>query len=373
METFEREIKLQCTALALHPQEIKNNIPINVLNEIKNKYSQPYFRAYSIAHEGIATPRFIDDNNTDTKSTKWGRKVIQSIQGVLKKGVQFFVGHNSDNSTEGRKPIGEIVATFQKNINHKLHHIAIGLFPDKLEAGKYDVCSLEGDVTGKDYEDISVIESVKNITGIALGNSAYDKPAFPGAVYLGAIQAFGDIAVVDPPTPKIKSEEITMTFEEIKKAVKELNIFPAQLYTEDDLKQDRVYGKLFDQIKTATEAETTLKTQLADKDTEIKTLQKDIALTGSKEKLTKLFPEGLTDSQKTFIEKKFTPETVEDLADEKIKVFIDDSLKDYSEFASIFNNGKPVPPPEDPAGNKEDEEDDIDKIVNEVSKTPQGE
>lgn len=358
-----RDIKLQCTALSLHPQEIKNHIPLNVLAEIKNKNSNPYFRAYSIMQDGIAKPRIIGESNV--LPTKWSRKIVESLKKIVKRGVQFFIGHNDDNSIENRKSVGEVISNFQKKIGNKLHNIVIGYFPDKISADQYDVCSIEGNILAQDYDDYSIVKQVKNITGIALGNSAYDKPAFPGAVYLGSIQAFDDDNDDSPSLEKNKSEEITMTFEEIKQAVKDKNIFPAQLYTEDDLKQDRTFGKLFDQIEVVSQQKTEFETQLEAKENEIKKLQKDITLVTANDKLSKSLPDGLTDSQKTFIEKRFKPETMEDVSEENLKSFVDNSLEEFSEYASIFGIDKTDT---DPVNNSDNDktEDEIDQIVNEV-------
>lgn len=369
VQSFERVINIQCNALSLHPQEIKQRIPMSVMAEIKKNDMSPHFRAYSIMQDGIAKPRVIGESNA--LPTKWSKKIVQSLKGVVKRGIQFFVGHNSDNSTNDRKSVGQVVANFSKKIGDQLHSIVIGYFPDKIESEKYDVCSIEGNILAQDFESISIVKEIKDITGIALGNSAYDKPAFPGAVYMGSIQAFGADAQKSTSDENKNSKEITMpTFEEIKKAVRDMNIFPAQLYSEDDLKKDNQFSKLFNDLessqKSLTEKETEFNTKLEERDEKIKQLEKDMALATSKDKLSKSFPEGLTDNQKTFIEKKFKPETMEDLTDENMEKFINDSLSEYKEYASLFgsDNDEPLDPP---SNNDDDEIDDIDKIVDQVA------
>lgn len=375
IQSMEREIKLQCYRIQLSPQEIKSNIPINIMADIKEKDQHPYFRAYSVMHEGIASPRVIGENNA--LPTKWTRKVIQASKNILKRGVQFFIGHNSDNSTNGRQSIGEVVATFQKLIGEKLHNIAIGYFPDRLEADKYNICSIEGNILAQDYPDYSIVKDIKNISGIALGNASYGKPAFPGAIYLGAIQAFDDNGDDVPPSKNNKGKEITMTFEDVKKAIRDMNIFPHQLYTEDDLKNDTSFSKIFDNVAKAAKEGMITKSEhdeiISAKTKEIEKLVKDVSLVTAHDKLKKSLPEGLTESQKTFIDKKFKPENMDELTDESIKTFVTDAIKEYSEYASLFGGSKQLENNVNSGNdNSDDNLDEIDKIVNEVVTKPQG-
>jgi hypothetical protein len=49
-------------------------------------------------------------------------------------------------------------------------------------------------------------------------------------------------------------------------------------------------------------------------------------------------PEGLTDKQKQFVEKKFNPDNLEDLSDDGLKKFSSDALNEYKDMAEIFGN-----------------------------------
>lgn len=380
IQSFKRSFKLQCYAVTISAQEILANIPINTLSEIKENNPHPYFRAYSIMHEGTARPRVIGEK--ESLPTLWTRKVIQSAKNIIKRGVQFFVGHNADNSTRGRRSIGEVVGNFQKMINDKLHNIAIGYFPDRIEADKYNVCSIEGGVIAQDFQDYSLIREIKNISGIALAHSSYERPAFPGAVYMAAVQAFDDDPADLPPSKNKnvrRSQNMdTITFEDVKKAVRNMNIFPSQLFAEPDLRNDRTFSKIFDDVAKAAKEGMIPKSdydkEILSRDETIKKLTKDVSIVTAHDKLKKSLPEGLTDSQKNFINKKFAPETMESLDDSKLKEFVTNAIKEYSEYASLFNakpenNGNPKPPTQK---NEGDDMDEIDKIVNDVAIQPQG-
>ena len=113
---------------------------------------------------------------------------------------------------------------------------------------------------------------------------------------------------------------------------------------------------------------------MTSKDDQINGLNKNLTLVTAQDKLLKSLPEGLTDKQKTFIGKKFTPDKMEDLEEPNIKEFIDNSLKEYSDYASMFgaeesageDDNKFTPDPSN-------EMDEIDKIVKEVKEQPKGE
>ena len=83
VQNFLREIKLQCSVLALSAQEISGNIPINVMASLKERDPHPYLRAYSIMQDGIASPRVIGES--DALPTKWSKKIVESLKGVATK------------------------------------------------------------------------------------------------------------------------------------------------------------------------------------------------------------------------------------------------------------------------------------------------
>lgn len=373
-----KTIYIQCSALDITADEIIQNIPKNVYNEIKVKNSHPYFQAYSIIHDGVSKPRNIEDNTY--KPIEWSKDVIRGLKGIVKKGLQFFVGHNSDNSTEGRRSIGEVIADFQKTINDKLHHIVIGYFPDRSEAQKYDINSIEANIITEDYPDLSIAKKIQKLTGIALGNSQVDRPAFPGAIRLGTVQAFGDDnGDKHPPKPNNNTrKEIPVTFEEIKNAVKSMNIFPNQLFTMDDLKNDREFGKVFDQADSLDSKQKEFDDKLKEKEEEIKKLNRSISESNAHSRLEKIMPtfetddKKLTDLQKIFIQKEFDPKNFDDLSDEKITEFVKSSLDKYPEYASIFGNKKEDDSKEGDNSNNNDSDngskDDIDQVIEEILK-----
>jgi hypothetical protein len=189
METFQEKCIIQALKKNFSQDEIMSMIPSETLKDIKAKNEHPYFNVYSVAHDGISNPKIIGEK---ASPIYWSRQAIQSIKNIVLKGVKFFIGHNEDNSTDNRKYIGEVIANKEIEIDDKLHHVVIGYFPDKKEAEKYNICSQESIWNFIKQGSKIVADKIEEMTGIALSNSNYDKPAFSGAMKLAELQCFED-------------------------------------------------------------------------------------------------------------------------------------------------------------------------------------
>jgi hypothetical protein len=228
--------------------DIISKIPIDVYNQIKQKDDHPFFTMYSVVHEGVSTPKIIGEGGA---KIKWGRSAIQSIKDVVLKGVKFFRGHNKDNSTNNRLELGEVVHSFQEEINGQLHTVAIGYHTQeqKKEVLNYDICSHEAEwdliTAGKNY----IAEKIHKFTGIALGNSNHEKPAFEYAKRLGMVQAFSDEIAEKKIKRGLLMDLTTIEFEKLINEVKRRQTFPSQIFTKEDIEKDKNYSFIFDTIK----------------------------------------------------------------------------------------------------------------------------
>ncbi len=78
--------------------------------------------------------------------------------------------------------------------------------------------------------------------------------------------------------------------------------------------------------------------------------------------------------QKSFINKKFNPKELEEISDEKITDFVNNSLKDYSDYASMFNTNNDNNGNDDNNDNQNKDDsgnenkDDVDQVVEEILK-----
>jgi len=321
-------IEIQALELILSPEELKERIPEDKLKAIKGK---GILQAFTLAHEGNSHPKVL---GAGSQVLKWSRSAIRTLADTIKRGTKFFIGHGQNtNDHDGRETVGEILASFVKEIRGRLSNIIIGHFPEKEKIDSCDICSLEADV--RTSED-NIVEDINDVTGIALGNSDRESPAFPGALRLSTVQCFAKEDI------KPGEGEKKVTFAEIKSAVKEMNIFPWQLYSEEELKQDRTFGKM-DEENGKLKAENE---RLSKANTEMEAASKDAIrkseIDTSKGKLDALMGEGFTDKQKSFIKKQFDPERVEDLTDEGLKKFVEEQKTNFAETAKLFG-AKDIP------------------------------
>ena len=359
-------IKIQATAAILTVDEIKNAIPAETIAEIKKTDKNPLFQAYSLVQEGTSNPRSVGE--TDSQSIAWPRRAIESAKNVLKKGLQFFGGHNADNSTNGRKALAEFVGRLAKDVGGRLHEIVIGYFPDKENAKKYDVCSVEADIDTTEIPgSMTIAEKFERITGIALGNSAHDTPAFAGAKKLLSVQCFEG---GKPSKKTIQGTENPsggnpMTFEELRAQAKAMNVHPSQLYSLEEIKADRTFSAVFDErdlLKTENEGlkktgETSTK-KLADQ-------EKQILRNDAKTRLDSFIPENATEGQKAFIAKKVKSkfDKLEDLTDDGLKGFVNENIEDYNEFGA---KDEKSPKGDDDKNNENKDDDKNDEELSDV-------
>jgi len=167
--------------------EIMNIIPKDIYDEIKQRDPHPLFQAYVVGHEGEATGGVV---GVGTKILNWFSSAINKIWKKLNYGTKIFHGHNIDSSHGGRQSIGEVVGKAIKTIKDRVNAIAIMYIHPEFRDLPLNIASIEVDmdITDENVHD----KNVGDITGIALGNSAVEKPGFAGATLLSQIQAFAN-------------------------------------------------------------------------------------------------------------------------------------------------------------------------------------
>jgi len=316
------KVYIQALELDLNPEELKKAISPEKLKEIQGK---GILQAYTLAHEGISKPKVLGQGH---QILKWPRAVIQKLAQIVKTGTKFFIGHGETNEHDDRASVGEVVGSFIKELSGKISNIIVGYFPDEEKVEKMDVCSMEADIY---TDEENIVGDINEISGIALGSSNEENPAFPGALKLSTVQCF-----VSAPGQNKHDEEKVVTFDEVRKAVRDMNILPRQLFTIDDLKNDRDFSKIFTEnttLKVEKERLEKEKKEVEDKGKEaIKKIEKSDASTN----LDELMKEGYTDKQKEFIKKRFKPETHDDLSKENLEKYLEKEKKEFTETAKLF-------------------------------------
>ena len=333
-------VRIIAVMQAFSSQEIIEMIDPADMQKIKAGDPHPFFKAWVLAHEGESSPRFAGDSN-QVKIT-WPRSAIQSMQNFIKKGIKFFTGHNRDNSTEGRPSLGEIVASKEMEIDGRLSSVVVGYFPPESagEAKKMDVCSFEAvwDLikTGAGV----VADKLRELTGVALGNSAKDKPAFDGARELASVQAFEDNK--DKTEGENKMSEIT--FHDVESYVKKNRVFPSQLFDWGQITADRFFIpeiKAFEEkIKTAEDALDGVTKEKEKLLTEKKAADDLLLRTTAKSRIEGIIKDKPEKLRKVILKK---VEKWEDFSDDAVKANIAAVEEDYNDLVAAVPDGTTVP------------------------------
>lgn len=317
------KLTIQASELDLQPDEIRSQIPKEKLALLEGRGE---LRAYRLAHEGTSRPM---DLTRGQQLLKWPRAVIHRLTQKIQAGTKFFVGHGTGtNEHDGRRSVGEVVASFVKEIGGKLSSIIVGHFPDKAQIDNMDVCSMEAEV--RTQED--VVGDVDQVTGVALASSRNTSPAFAGATLLSTLQCFDENKPGEGETEMADK----VTFEDVVRGIKDMNIMPWQVYKEQDLRNDREFGSIFSER----DALTTERDQLLKDKTELESSSKDAMRKGDVAEATKTLGEilvdGFTPKQKTFIEKRFQPSSMEDLSKEALTKHVENEKKEFADIARLF-------------------------------------
>lgn len=337
-----QHLELRMQALAqVNPLELVSAADLAAL---RRRDPHPFLQVFSICHEGTSAPTILGEG---AKPITWLRKAVQSIKAAALRGIKFFKGHNADNSTEGREALGEVVASQEREIDGKLHHVVVGYFPDKKQVEGLDVCSQEADWDLEETPGGYLAGALQRLTGIALASSKTDRPAFPGAVRLGLVQAFEPGGTGKE---KHMADLTSCTFQELLGELQRRQVFPSQAFTRDQLKADRNFApdieradkydavaKELADVKAGRQAD-------AEKLKQAERVNAQAAAPGRLEKLAK--DRNLTEKQAAFVQRKLAKrvDKLADLTDQGLGDFLTDVLEDFTDDAqggSAQAGGKP--------------------------------
>jgi len=240
---------LKAQIQALSESELDGIVDPAIMSRIKGTDPKPDIRVYSIGHEGESNMNL---PGIGKKTITWIQAAVQWLSDKVKIGTAVFNRHNPEsNSHEGRQQIGEVVGKTTKKIGDRLSALAaIHIFPN-FKSRPLDVASIEAEIE-YDHDDKQAWPTqIFDVSGIALSNSGIDSPGFPGATFLGAVQAFVQAFGEDIGEKKMNQSDVLA-------AVKELKLTPVQVFGIDNLMEDPAV------VKKVKEAKSTL-TSAADR------------------------------------------------------------------------------------------------------------
>ncbi len=344
-------MRIQAKLTAMAAEEILRLIDSSEYLRIKAQDPNPLFRAYVIGHEGTFKPQA---EGIGTIITKWFAAAVRKLVSVLQFGTPIFHGHDDSNSHIGRASIGEVVGKSLEIIKNKLSAVAVVYIKPPFRDLKLDVASIEADVDLLANKDTGSFDAdIRDITGVALADSAVEKPAFRGATLVGEMQAF---LADNQSFIKGTGGDMGLTIGEVRTFIKSENLSPGDLFgaailTGDSIVEDHIQeqvkklvGEHYRGKRKDTEYEETLETLKKKHEDEAKELQtanatlKTQVIEGKVPSLvTKIKEERKLDkSQAAFIDLKvkgWTPEKLEDV-EKELNTFTDKAIVEHQKLGT---------------------------------------
>lgn len=301
-------------AVDLTAGEVYEMIPAENVGELEK--ADPNWKegvkAYVVAHEGESTPAVQLGNGWATQSIIWTKEAVSNFVQKIANGLPFKKGHVYDGA-DNRGELGKTVGKGTRIVDGRFSAIAVAYFPPATRSAKeWKNVSMEAELDLIPLPESGGVkrflaDMVDKLTTFALGD---DKPGFPNA--RGLVHAFAGVHAFDEKKDEEKNggKERMATLDELIKGVKELNVYPRQLYTLDQILDDREYSKEIEKRMTekVKEVETAKDKEIAELRADLAKEKQSIAGRTLSEKLTGTMESmKLTDQAKKYVQRHFDP------------------------------------------------------------------
>lgn len=245
---------------------VESHIDEDKLREIKEKDKSPTFNVFRIAHTGKTRSTII---GWGTRVLRWVQNAVKSVHNKIKLGTKAWFNHkHGTNEPAGRKELGEVVGKiFEEKKDNEVDSYAILYRYPEYRDINVDIASYEGSVLCPDDPNIDswdvAPEHIGEVTGIALGNSQENQPAFPRAEMTLQFQIQNFAEAVKEKEEKVEETETKTKVEnkkevkkimdleemkivDIKKAVKEKELTVFDLFNNKEILEDEKIQKIID-------------------------------------------------------------------------------------------------------------------------------
>ncbi|PJZ87925.1 hypothetical protein [Leptospira levettii] len=323
---------------------IQANIDWRSIVKDPGSLSGKVVKVYLLAKEGFSNPRILGGLS---KPLEWTANAIKSLYSTVHTSIQAYAGHGETRIDESRPKVGNIVGSTLRDIGGKLHHyVAVASEKDH----SYDVISMEADISYEDLPDKGIVNSIKQLTGVALGKKGKDVPGVEGAELVASMQFFEPEPDLEPGKPDNKENKKPMTIEEAIKMIKDNGIPATRIWTVPELvgkisfKEGKIeyepgqdhrladaIGRHF--VHTAQSQIDTFAQKAKDADSIKESYQKvksDLFQTQSSKHIETIVKErSLTPEHKTYLEKVSIGFQPKEKPEEEFKQFVDSKLDEF--------------------------------------------
>lgn len=218
----------------------------SLLQEIKRNDPTPKVNVYVIGHEGEAKG---PELGRGQRIWRYMRDAIEKMHNAVRMRTPVFVQHMQGSNTHaGRNAVGEIIGKSLRNLGDMLQTLVAVYIKPEYKQSVYDVASIEATVQySLDNDGVANVREFREISGLAIGNSSFDTPGFPGAKLEAALQAFRDYRESGG-----GNNMPNVTLDELRQAIKTGNYSPSDLFDDATLTND---PKVISHVRTQTKTE----------------------------------------------------------------------------------------------------------------------
>lgn len=347
---------------------IQANIDWRSIVKDPGSLSGKVVKVYLLAKEGLSNPKIL---GALSKPLEWTSDAVKSLYNSVSTSIQAYAGHGKTRIDNSRPTVGNIVGSTLRDIGGKLHHyVAVASDQDH----NYDVISMEADISYEDREDKGIVNQIKQLTGVALGNKGKDIPGVEGAELVASMQFFEPEQ--ETVKPEKKENQKPMTIEEAIKMIKDNGIPATRIWTVPELvgkisfqegkisyepgqdhKLADAIGRHF--VHTAQSHIDTFANKAKEADTIKESFQKvqsELFQTKSSKHIETIVKErSLTPEHKTYLEKVSIAFQAKEKPEEEFKAFVDSKLEEFKglvdggliKLSTVPKGTNPPPPGED--------------------------
>jgi len=187
-------------------QGVLHRIGERAYRKIRSSDDRPMFVELIAGHEGVSTGALMAGRSGRPARKLWSRASVSQLARKIRAGLPVYLFHNPGHAS--RRRVGEILSSSESWSRGRLSARGLAYIRDPetkamIREGRLNTCSIEAEI--ECHRDPSgdelpwVVDAVRKVTGIALGSSRLQRPGFPGAAILAAVEEFGDAETPEEP------------------------------------------------------------------------------------------------------------------------------------------------------------------------------
>ena len=175
---------------------------------IRREDAHPMFVELLAGHEGWSCGQVVRGSRGRPARKRWSRERIVELAAGLGLGAPVYAGHARPGAR--RRAVGRMVSAAERWFRGVMGAAGIAYIADaetrsRVRSGELNTCSIEAEVElhrgPSEEEGTWVVDAVRKVTGVALGDARRSRPGFPGAALLAVVEEFAEEPEKEPVAP----------------------------------------------------------------------------------------------------------------------------------------------------------------------------